>query len=463
METDGLSTCVIGQGYVGLTLTSVMVRSGYDVLGVEKDPERLQKLQAGEPHFEERGLEETIQSHQSMGRLRFRQSLEGLNASEYSIYIIAVGSPLEGGKPDTSALESAVDETANVVEPGDTVIIRSTISVGTADRMLDRLITQSSLDSRQQLYYLQAPERTVQGDALAEIRDLPQIVGGYNEASTNRGAEIFSEISDVIIDVDSLEAAEMIKLFDNTYRDINIAIGNAFGQIARQHGLDGQQLIKLANSGYGRNNIKQPGAGVGGGCLPKDPYLLIESMETAAGDGLDSEVRQLIETGRQINESMPEVTLSQANEALQRTGRESNTKTLVLGVAFKGRPTTNDTRNTPAEPVIEGLSEYGTVDAYDPDVEDWKIESLGANPVSPDSELTGLFEERTYDLVALLNNNPAFEDIDLYRTYQGMAEEPIIVDGWDVFPTRTVIDLGFHYEVVGGVSYDPTTSDTSGE
>jgi UDP-N-acetyl-D-mannosaminuronic acid dehydrogenase len=440
-----------------------MVRSGYDVLGIEKDTEKLRKLQAGEPHFEERGLEETIQSHQSMGRLRFRQSLGESDTSEHSVYIIAVGSPLEGGKPDTSALESAVDETANVVEPGDTVIIRSTISVGTADRMLDRLVTQSGLDSRQELYYLQAPERTVQGDALAEIRDLPQIVGGYNEASTNRGAEIFTEVADVIIDVNSLEAAEMIKLFDNTYRDINIAIGNAFGQIARQHGLDGQKLIKLANSGYGRNDIKQPGAGVGGGCLPKDPYLLIESMGTEAGDGLDSQVRQLVETSREINESMPEVTLAQTHEALQRTGREHDVSVLVLGVAFKGRPTTNDTRNTPAEPVVEGLSEYGSVDAYDPDVEDWKIEALGAEPVSPATDLTSLFEERTYDLVALMNNNPAFEDIDLHRTYQAMAEEPIIIDGWDVFPTRTVIDLGFHYEVVGGVSYDPTTTDSGRE
>jgi nucleotide sugar dehydrogenase len=456
VTTDELGVCVVGQGYVGLTLTAAMVRSGYEVLGVEKDDERLKSLQEGTPHFEERGLRETIQTHQSLGKLRFRESLETADTSDCSVYIVAVGSPLDDGEPDTRALESAIDSVASVVEADDTVVIRSTISVGTARDMLDRLVEKSHLDEREDLLYLQAPERTVQGDALAEIQNLPQIVGGYNDRSTTRGAELFSKTADVIIEVDSLEAAEMIKLFDNTYRDINIAIGNAFGQIARQHGLDGQHLIKLANSGYARNDIKQPGAGVGGGCLPKDPYLFLDSMCSENEGRFETLIRDFVNSSRSINESMPEVTMEQISDALARTDRCDGVNALVLGVAFKGRPSTNDIRKTPAKPIINGLLEYGEVDAYDPDVEDWKIESLGARPVNTDSDLSSLFRKETYDIVVLANNNPLFENLNLYDVHRSMAESPIIVDGWDVLPTETVTQLGFHYEVVGGVSYDPS-------
>ncbi|MFB6129203.1 MAG: nucleotide sugar dehydrogenase [Salinigranum sp.] len=265
--------CIVGQGYVGLTLTAAMTRSGYDVLGIEADPDKLADLQNGVPHFRETGLQETIQTHQRLGRLRFRRSLDDADVSDRSVYIIAVGSPLDGdGHPDKSALRSAITDVARVLEPDDTVIVRSTISVGTSRELLEIIERESDVAVPEELYYLHAPERTVQGDALAEIQNLPQVVGGYDEKSIDRGAEVFSRTADVIIETDSLEGAEMIKLFDNTYRDINIAIGNAFGEIARQHGLDGQRIIKLANSGYDRNQIMQPGAGVGGGCLPKDPY-----------------------------------------------------------------------------------------------------------------------------------------------------------------------------------------------
>jgi nucleotide sugar dehydrogenase len=457
MITDEIGICIVGQGYVGLTLTAAMVRSGYDVLGIEKDENRLSDLQNGTPHFEERGLEETIQTHQSLEKLRFCKSIEGADTEDRDVYIVAVGSPLDDGEPDTGALESAIDSVASVIETDDTVVIRSTISVGTASKMLDRLVTKSDLDDSDDVCYLQAPERTVQGDALAEIQHLPQIVGGHNDRSTTRGAEIFSKTADVIIEVDSLEAAEMIKLFDNTYRDINIAIGNVFGQIARQHGLDGQRLIKLANSGYARNNIKQPGAGVGGGCLPKDPYILLDSMLPENEDGLEEPIRNFIEGSRMINESMPDVTIEQIRETLRRTGRNGDINILVLGVAFKGRPSTNDIRETPAKPIIEELLKHGNVDAYDPDVEDWKIEHLGANPVDPVSNISNVFEKSSYDLVVIANNNPVFEDLNLYTVHELMSESPIIVDGWNILPTETVVELGFVYEVVGGVSYYPDT------
>ncbi|SFG17415.1 UDP-N-acetyl-D-mannosaminuronic acid dehydrogenase [Halopelagius inordinatus] len=449
MPDPDTGICVIGQGYVGLTLTAAMAQSGYDVLGIERDEEKLSDLQQGIPHFDETGLKETIRTQQKIGKLRFRKSLEEADVSDRSVYILAVGSPLdENGEPDTSALESAIKSVSTILEPEDTVIIRSTISVGTSREMLEILKREAEIDIPEELYFLHAPERTVQGDALAEIHNLPQVVGGYDEKSVDRGAEVFSHTADVIIEVDSPEAAEMIKLFDNTYRDINIAIGNAFGEIARQNDLDGQRIIKLANAGYDRNSIMQPGAGVGGGCLPKDPYLLMNSVDEA--DGLLDSVLQFIDTSRNINESMPDVTNAIIRDALTETGREDGVRSLVLGVAFKGRPGTNDIRNTPAEPIISELSAYGTVDAYDPLVEDEKISSLNARSVEPDDDLTSLFEKEVYDIVVIMNDNPLFENLDLHRVKEGMAKRPIIIDGWNLLPKTTVKQLGFYYDVVGG-------------
>lgn len=453
MPVPDTEICIIGQGYVGLTLTAAMAQSGYDVLGIERDREKLEDLQDGVPHFNETGLQETIRTQQKLDKLRFRRSLEDADVSGCSVYILAVGSPLDGdGEPDTSSLESAIRSVSGVLEPNDTVVVRSTISVGTSTEMLDILDAESNVEVPEELYFLHAPERTVQGDALAEIHNLPQIVGGYDEKSVDKGAEIFSRTADVIIKVDSPEAAEMIKLFDNTYRDINIAIGNAFGEIARQNGLDGQRLIKLANSGYDRNAIMQPGAGVGGGCLPKDPYLLMNSVDDP--DGLLESVVDFIGTGREINESMPETTNALVREAFEATNRDSDVRALVLGVAFKGRPGTNDIRNTPAEPIISELSSHGTVDAYDPLVEDEKIASLDARPVAPESDLTSLFESETYDIVVIANDNPAFKNIDLHRVRDAMAERPIIVDGWNLLPRTTVEELDFYYDVVGGKKSD---------
>lgn len=455
MSLDELGVCVIGQGYVGLTLTATMARSGFDILGIEHDRKRLRSLQQGIPHFEEKGLKQTIQTYQKMGTLAFQESLTETNTSDRSVYILAVGSPLEDGTPDTSALQTAIESVADFIQPQDSIVIRSTISVGTAREMLDIVKARSAIEIPKDLYYLHAPERTIQGDALAELRNLPQIVGGYDQKSQDHAAELFSEIAEIIIEVDSLEAAEMIKLFDNTYRDINIAIGNAFGQIARQHGLDGQRLIKLANAGYDRNNIMKPGAGVGGGCLPKDPYLLIDSLRETASDGLTEEIQQFIRTGRAINESMPSVTRQLIRSAFSQTARQTGVRSLVLGVAFKGQPATNDIRHTPASGIIDELRNYGTVDAYDQNAERWKIEDLDANPVQITDELLELFEATTYDIVVIANDNPGYENLDLAAVKSAMADSPIIVDGWNVLPGETVRELEFYYEVVGGDSYHP--------
>lgn len=452
MSTTRNEICVVGQGYVGLTLSAVMAEAGFDVLGLEKDEEKLAGLKQNQPHFEEPELANTIATQRRLGNLQFERDTDTPEAKERSAYILAVGSPLgPQNRPNLDIVRSAVMSTVSVLDEGDLVVLRSTIPPGTAERMADVIEDASDLGVGEEVLLSHAPERTLQGSALRELRSLPQVVGGCNDASADATEDVFREINDTIVRVDSMRSAEMVKLIDNTYRDVNIALGNAFGELARAHGLDGQSLIDAANKGYDRNEIMKPGAGVGGGCLPKDPYLLLEDLET---DGLA--VRELsnklVSTARNLNEEMPNVTISMIEDALEKSCHErGDVRTLVLGVAFKGQPKTNDVRNTPAGPIIGALDSYGDVDAFDPYVEREKVESLGANHVGFDEseDVTDVVERRGYDLLVIANNNPLFRELDLFRVQEAGRRDVIIADGWGLYSPRTVKRVGLTYVGVG--------------
>lgn len=203
MATTSDRICIIGQGYVGLTLTAIVAQSGNEVLGIEKDEQKLALLQQGESHLDEPGLEKTIRTQMRLGTLEFEQSLTAANFEDCNAYNLAVGSPLdsETNTADLSMLRAAISSVADNLEPGDTVIIRSTISIGTARDMADRLAKQSGLTAGEDFYLAQAPERTVQGAALEEIQSLPQIVGGYNERSVDNAEQILNNLSDTLIKV----------------------------------------------------------------------------------------------------------------------------------------------------------------------------------------------------------------------------------------------------------------------
>lgn len=452
MSTTRKKICVLGQGYVGLTFSAVLAEVGFDVLGIEKDEEKLVDLKQNQPHFEEPELANTIATQRRLGNLQFEKDTDAPEAQDRSTYILAVGSPLSPKKqPNVDIVRSAVRSVASVLHEGNLVILRSTIPPGTAERMVDVIEDVSGLTVGKDVLLAHAPERTLQGAALAELRNLPQVVGGYDKASADAAENVFREVNDTIVRVGSLRSAEFVKLMDNTYRDVNIALGNAFGELARAHGLDGQALIDAANKGYDRNDIMNPGAGVGGGCLPKDPYLLLDGFDT---DDLPARelTDRLISSARSLNEEMPNVTVSMILDAFDDLGYErGNVGALVLGVAFKGKPATNDIRHTPAGPIIDALDTYGSVDAFDPNVELQKIESLGATPIvrDEDEDVTDLIERGGYDVIVIANNNPLFLELDLFRVREAGGENTILADGWGLYSPRTVERIGLEYVGVG--------------
>jgi len=264
--------CIMGVGYVGLTLGVAMAKRGYKVHGVEIDQNKLSLLKLGKPYFYEVGLESAMRAMVNNGSLTFSDEIP---SRPYPVYIITVGTPLAKGTriPRFDMIERTAGEISNVMVEGSLVVLRSTVAVGTTREVILPIL-QRKVKAPQVVF---SPERTLEGRALEELFTLPQVVGAIDERSMIRASQIFHRITPTVVRVSCLETAEIIKLFDNVYRDIQFAIGNEIAEICETVGVNGYEAIRAANLGYVRTNIALPGY-VGGPCLSKDPYILAYSL-----------------------------------------------------------------------------------------------------------------------------------------------------------------------------------------
>ena len=395
IDPENKKICIVGIGYVGLTLAVVMAERGFDVIGLEINTGIVAKLTAGEPHFHEVGLEPRLREQLALGRLRFDSDHRTDDVRDCRVFILTVGTPLDdAGRPRMDMVSRAATEVADSMSDGALVVLRSTVKLGTS-----RDVVKPILDAAGKKYHLAyCPERTIEGNALAELRTLPQIIGGFDQASAWRATQIFQEITPTTIRVSSIEAAEIIKLLDNSYRDLFFAFGNEVALLCDAAGLDGIEVINAANTGYQRTNIARPGL-VGGPCLEKDPHILENSMERY------DFMPQLISVGRRLNEELPQRIVEMV--VAQLTGDEApDMKITFCGLAFKGRPETDDLRGTPARLMIAAFQERfpkARLCGQDFAVRDEDIEGLGVEPV----DVEGAFAGATVVIIA--NNNAKYQ------------------------------------------------------
>ena len=423
MAMEHRKVCIVGMGYVGLTLAAIMSDRGFDVWGIEKNPDILKMLMQGKPHFLEKGFEPRIKGSLNAGRLHFLSKISELDNGQQEplVYIITVGTPLnDEGRPRMDMIESVSKEIANHMSDDALVILRSTVQLGTTRKIVKKTLEQSG----KQFGLAYCPERTIEGNAMAELAVLPQIIGGLTEAAALQAEAIFRKITPTVIMVSSLESAEIIKLLDNSYRDLNFAIGNEVALLCEAAGLDSREIIKAANIGYARTQISDPGF-VGGPCLYKDPHILQTSLEAY------DYVPQLIKQGRALNESLPGYVCNR----LDRTGiipdKGKDTKISILGMAFKGRPETDDTRASSSSDIAACLRQRypeAMICGHDFAVGNRAISNLGITPV----DLEQAFDRASVVIVA--NNNKKYEWIDLDTLTMSMATPAAIYDIWSVLP-----------------------------
>lgn len=416
-ETNKPSVCILGMGYVGLTLAVAMAECGFQVVGIEISPATFSKLSSGTAHFYEVGLDGRLARQVKLGNLKFVDNHNNDDVRGCETFVITVGTPLgKDGQPRMDMVQRASTEVAESMPDGALVILRSTVRLGTTREVAKPILDASGKKFR--MAY--CPERTIEGKALEELRKLPQVVGGLTSEDSWAAMQVFQRITPTTIRVSSLETAELIKLLDNSYRDLFFAFGNEVAMLAEAAGLDGVEVINAGNQGYERTNIARPGL-VGGPCLEKDPHILCYSMQRYGF------VPELIATGRRLNEELPTRIMELLDHVMP--GLSGNPKIAICGLAFKGQPETDDLRGTPAAFLIEAVRQRfpeAILMGQDFAVADQEIATLGLTPATIEDAFKGA------NIVIIANNNLKYHRLQPDQLMETMADPGVVFDIWDV-------------------------------
>ena len=408
---------IIGFGYVGLTLGVALANSGLKVTGLEINSAIVESTNKGIPHFKERGLDVVLRRVVDDGMLLATESIKDLSKS--TVFFITVGTPLNSdGEINLESIKNASHQVAKIMPEDSLVIYRSTMQVGTA-----RNIVKPILESYGKSFRLAVcPERTLEGKALEELRFLPQIIGGFDDIAKERATKIFDKITEKTISVSSPETAEVIKLVDNTYRDVQFAFGNEVASFCNDiDGVNAGEVVRLGKMGYERTNVASPGL-VGGPCLSKDPHILFKS---AASHGISM---NLTKAARDINESMPKIA---AEFIANKLNSLSTPKITISGFAFKGIPETDDLRGSMSIDVMNALKiqiPKCSFRIFDPIVELKALQNFSDKVYSN-------FDESISDSDAIIicNNHEFFSSNDLRAMLSTNKRIKLVYDFWNNF------------------------------
>jgi nucleotide sugar dehydrogenase len=420
---------VVGLGYVGLTLALELAREGFSVTGVDADTARLEQLCRGESYVHEVGLPELLR--EQIGNA-FR--VEPAIPADGDVFIISVGTPVSGAEtghqPQLEMLLEATRQVGARLRQGGLVVLRSTVPMGTTrDVVLPLLEKVSGLHGGSDFHLAFAPERTAEGRALHELRTLPQIIGGLNEDSVEATSALFRELAPTMVKVETLEAAELIKLINNSFRDLVFAFSNQIVQLAKPFNLDVVELIQAANRDYPRDRVPLPSPGVGGPCLTKDPHILASVASRAKID------TTLSAHGREINERMHGLVAEEVLGKLRALGKDpAKARVLLCGLAFKGHPETGDLRNSSALEIAAALRPHvGKLLGHDAVASAADVAAVGLEPVALPAGFAGV------DAVLFLNNHRTYEKVDVFAMTRALAARGIVYDAWHLFRAADVL------------------------
>lgn len=410
---------VIGLGYVGLTLAVAAATKGIDVFGVEINQHIKDCLKGGKAHFYEPGLDNLIKRNMNK-TLHVVENFPG--DIKFDAFIITVGTPLKKGakEPNFEYIKSALEGTLKDIYDGSQLIIlRSTVSVGTTRKVVLPFLANLCNKPQDEILVSMCPERTLEGKAVDELMHLPQVISGNNEASIEIAQKLFRMMTPCVVEAKTLEEAELIKLYCNTYRDMTFAIGNAFCLAAQEFGVDGISAIEHANYGYVRSNIAKPGF-VAGPCLEKDAYILINNMPQCAS-------RDFILAARRFNESLEDAVVKWVKE---KVGEPSEDKIIALsGMAFKGQPETSDLRGSSSVYIAEKLKAIG----YKMNLHDFVALPEEMEELNLGNVCGSLYDAcKNAKILLVLNNHKKYASIMDSPIFKHSKNGFEILDSWNV-------------------------------
>lgn len=387
--------CVVGLGYIGLPTAAVLAARGFEVHGVEINPKAVETINAGRAHFAEPDLDMLVQAGVQTGRLKAH-----LEPQESDVFIICVPTPLTpDNEPDLDYVHAATDAICPYLKAGSLIVLESTSPPGTTEWIAARIKEQRGLEPPE-IHVAHAPERVLPGKILREVVENDRIVGGVDESSTKRGAEFYESFVGGRVFRTTARTAETTKLVENAFRDVNVAFANELSFIAEDLDLDVWDVIEMANR-HPRVNILSPGPGVGGHCIPVDPWFLVAAAP---------ENTRLIRTARQVNADKPHWVV---DRVLGHAERFKKPRVACLGLTYK--PDVDDLRESPAEEIAEALVERidGEVFVVEPNLESHSRFEL--------AQLKSAI--RSADIVVILVAHSAFKALP-----KSVFEEKIVVD-----------------------------------
>ena len=344
---------VVGLGYIGLPTAMMMASHGVPVIGTDYKKELVESLQAGHLTFQEKGLKELFAQAKASG-IQFT----GEYSDQANIYIVSVPTPYDkkSKRIDPHYVVSAVKQVLDVCRKGAIVVVESTISPGTIDRFVRPLVAEHGLKVGEDVHLVHAPERIIPGNRVYELLHNSRTIGADDPAVGERVKAVYASFCQGDIEVTDIRTAEMTKVVENTYRDINIAYANELLKICRSDGMDVHEIIRIANK-HPRVNILSPGPGVGGHCISVDPWFLV---------GDYPELAHLIRQARLINDSMPDFVLERTEQIMEENGITDFDRVGFYGLTYKEN--VDDVRESPTLQLIESMKRHlaPSPKCYDP-------------------------------------------------------------------------------------------------
>lgn len=429
--------CIVGLGYVGLPTAIFFAENDFDVIGVGIDPKKLDMINQGISPLGELGLDERLEKVVKKGKLVATLDLpEATRQSD--IILLIVPTPVTKSKdPDLSHVMDAGKKVSRGLEKGKLVVLESTVYPGVTEEVLQPILEESGLKAGEDFGLAYCPERYNPGDDDHSIEKVARVVGGI----TPEWAEITRKLYQFIIEEDikvlrNIKTSEAAKVIENTQRDLNIALVNELAMIFEKIGIDVMEVIEGASTKW-NFNVYYPGGGVGGHCLPVDPYYLVKKAKEL---GYHSKV---IAAGRTINDHMPQHVFGLLADSLNDNEKSvKNSKIVVLGLSYKEN--VGDDRESPSEELINELKHYqAQVTIVDPYIEETQVYG------TLESDLYQALEDA--DAMVLMTAHQEFRDLDFQKAKK-LMKIPIIVDARRIYDPEKLREMGFIYSGVGAVN-----------
>lgn len=429
IENKEAKVAVIGLGYVGLPVAASFAQAGFDTLGVDVLEGRVAKINANESPIEgdEPGLSDLIAEVGASGRMRATTDYALLE--DRDVVLIDVQTPVdENNKPRYEALRTCLENLGPVLKTGALVIVESTVSPGTMQNLVNPLLEESSGRALNEGFFLgNCPERVMPGKLLFNLRTLSRVVGGMTPETADVMVALYRHIVEGELDATDCTTAELVKTVENAYRDVQIAFANEVALISEAVGGDVWKVRELVNKSPGRNMLL-PGAGVGGHCIPKDPWLL-----AYGADGQDVPLR-LIPAARAVNDGMPKHVLEMLRAALDEVGKKlEGSRILVMGYAYLEN--SDDARNSPSQALVGELERAGA-------------EAVIHDPYIAAYQGNVLELAKGCDAAVLMVKHSIYETLNLGALNEQLTN-PILVDGRGFFDEMVAQKAGMKLRIVG--------------